>query len=199
MKKSLVLILQLLVVSVTALAFQHTLSHAQSARTPTVESRLSKLEESVALLKLDVESLRATNTELVKQVNLVSLSLGLTDTLTRETDVQGSIVGDSVPTAHGDEDVPSDIKIHSVDGKVVEANDVWWKMAWVLEIENIGTSTINLTAKIEFLDAEGFVLDDDYDYGIRVKPGETVTANGYALVDASVAPNVDSISAEVFE
>ncbi|MBK8799080.1 MAG: hypothetical protein IPM07_23470 [Anaerolineales bacterium] len=142
---------------------------------------------------------------MVTQVNLLSSILGISSTLTTTYTVPQNLAVDAETTESiGDSDRDSGddssiFEILNVDGKVIESNDIWWKMAWVLEIKNTSNSTLDLNARIEFLDEDDFVIDDDYEYGIRIRPGETVKVNGYDLVDAGVAPEVVSISAEVFE
>ena len=90
-------------------------------------------------------------------------------------------------------------EIISIDAKVTEKNDIWWKNAWILVIKNDSPSNLSFDATIEFLDADGFVVDDDRVYDLQVNAGEQETFTGYALVDASVAPNVKQVHAKVRE
>jgi len=205
MRKPLVIIAQILAL-VGLLIFLHvSATTAQSARTATVDTRLKEIENAFIEMKKEVSELKVSNAALVTQVNLLSSILGISSTLTTTYTVPQNLAVDAETTESiGDSDRDSGddssiFEILNVDGKVIESNDIWWKMAWVLEIKNTSNSTLDLNARIEFLDEDDFVIDDDYEYGIRIRPGETVKVNGYDLVDAGVAPEVVSISAEVFE
>ncbi len=88
-------------------------------------------------------------------------------------------------------------EIVSISAKVTEKNSVWWKNSWILVIRNDSSSNLSFDATIEFLDADGFIVDDDREYDLRVDAGEQETFTGYALIDASVAPNVEQVHAEV--
>lgn len=88
-------------------------------------------------------------------------------------------------------------EIVSVDGKVTERNDVWWKYAWQLTLHNTTESPVVVDATIEFADKDGFPVDDDREYGLSIEAGETKTFTGYTLVETSVAPNIERVGAKV--
>ncbi|WP_105213253.1 hypothetical protein [Pseudoalteromonas sp. T1lg22] len=90
-----------------------------------------------------------------------------------------------------------DFEIMSIDAKVTETNSTWWKFAWRLQIKNNSKSVQVFNATIEFLDSEGFVVDDGQENGLVVQSGETKSFTGYELVTASVARNINSTSAKV--
>ena len=98
------------------------------------------------------------------------------------------------PTADPDASL---FEILSVDGRITESNSVWWKYAYIVELQNTSDKRLLLDATIEFLDTDGFVVDDDRVYDFLLEPGETSSMTGYALIDASVAANVDGINAKV--
>ena len=207
MKRLVVAITQMLIL-VGLLVFLHgSGTIAQSTRTPTVDSRLKAIEDATAEMRREVSELKASNAALVAQVNMLSSMLGVSSTLTVTTVAAQDttpVVAENNKTNESDErtsdsDGSTAFEILSVDAKIIESNNVWWKMAWVLEIKSTSDSTLNLTAKIEFVDEDDFVIHEDYEYGIRVRPGETVKVNGYSLVDSGIAPDVAGINAEVFE
>ena len=88
-------------------------------------------------------------------------------------------------------------EIIDIAAKVTEKNPTWWKYSWKLVLRNNSSSPFVFDATIEFLDAEGFIVDDDRTYDLRVNQGEEKTFTGYALVTASVAPNIKSLQANI--
>lgn len=87
------------------------------------------------------------------------------------------------------------IKIVEIDARVTEKNNSWWKYAWKLTIRNSGNLPVSLSATVEFQDKDGFIIDDDDEYGLVVPAGATKTFTGYQLIDADVAINVAQIGA----
>lgn len=90
-----------------------------------------------------------------------------------------------------------DFQIVGVDAKVTERNDSWSKFAWQLTLKNNSAATIRVDATIEFLDSDGFVVEDDREYGLVLPGGQQETYRGYDLVDAEIAHNVSSVNAKV--
>ncbi len=87
--------------------------------------------------------------------------------------------------------------IVSIDSKVTETNSVWWKYAWILKIKNTGDTALRFSAQIEFLDEDGFVIDDNSESNLIVAAGETATFTGYELVRLPGAHKVNSTSVKV--
>lgn len=90
-----------------------------------------------------------------------------------------------------------DWDITSVDGRITEKNDSWWRFAYIVEIENRGDYDMVFDMTVQFLDADGFIVDDDYSYSLRIDARTTDQFTGYDLVTASVAENVENINASV--
>jgi len=89
------------------------------------------------------------------------------------------------------------IKIVEIDARVTEKNNSWWKYAWKLTIRNSGTNPVSLSATIKFQDKDGFIIEEDNEYGLVVPSGTTKTFTGYELIDTEVAVNVTQIGASV--
>jgi len=87
------------------------------------------------------------------------------------------------------------IKIVEIDARVTEKNNSWWKYAWKLTIRNSGSLPFSLSATVEFQDKDGFIIDEDNEYGLVVPAGATKTFTGYQLIDTEVAINVAQIGA----
>jgi len=92
---------------------------------------------------------------------------------------------------------PPSFKIIDVEIKVTEKNDVWWKYAWRLRVQNSDISAVSLTAIIEFQDKDGFIIEQDTEYDLNVPAGKERTFTGYALINAKVAKNVAQVDAKV--
>lgn len=88
-------------------------------------------------------------------------------------------------------------RVLSVDSKCTEANNVWHKYAWKLTLENLSTQGVSLIATLQWLDADGFVIDEDIDYNIHLMGSETKTFRGYQLISMPAASNVQTINASV--
>jgi len=89
------------------------------------------------------------------------------------------------------------VKIVEIDARVTEKNNSWWKYAWKLTIRNSGNLPVSLSATVEFHDKDGFIIDEDNEYGLVVPAGATKTFTGYVLIDADIANNVAQIEASV--
>ena len=85
----------------------------------------------------------------------------------------------------------------SIATKVTEKNDAYHKFAWVLTVSNTAESGRSFTTKIEWLDTDGFIIDDDIAYDLIIAAGEEKQFTGYALVDAEAADTITSINAEI--
>jgi len=91
-----------------------------------------------------------------------------------------------------------EVTIVAVDSRIMETNSVWWKYAWILTLQNETGKTLGLKAQIEWLDADGFVIDHDTEYDLVIKPGAQGVFRGESLITSSVARNVSSITASVY-
>ena len=88
------------------------------------------------------------------------------------------------------------LKIIEIDSKITETNSTWWKYAWRLTM-NSEPLGVQVNANIKFLDKDGFVVDDDYQYGLNIPAKGQKTFTGYKLITASSARNVAQISANI--
>jgi hypothetical protein len=103
-----------------------------------------------------------------------------------------------IAPAAGDPLKPSGLfEIVDIDSRVTESNETWSKFAWKLTVKNKSSQTLAFDATIEFLDSDGFVIDDDSEFGLVVGAGETKTFTGYDLVTSASATKVRSTNAKV--
>ncbi len=103
----------------------------------------------------------------------------------------------TVETSTKDEMPGPAVTIVDINTRVTESNSTWSKFAWVLTVRNDSATPTTLTATIEFLDKDGFVVDDDIERGLVLPALGEKTFRGYDLVDAAVAGSIDQVSAKV--
>ena len=70
-------------------------------------------------------------------------------------------------------------EIVSIDSRVTEKNDLWWKYAWKLVLRNKVSVSAAFRATIEFQDKDGFIISDDTARDLVVGPGADATFTGY--------------------
>ena len=85
----------------------------------------------------------------------------------------------------------------SVRYRVTERNSVFWRFSWILEMVNNTASRGTYDVRINFLDAQGFVVDFDLDFDVTVSARSTRTLRGEELIRSESAPSVVSVEAVV--
>ena len=78
--------------------------------------------------------------------------------------------------------------------RATERNNNWWRWGWTLTVRNHSTETQNFKAQIQFMDNDGFVVDEKTEYNLSIGPGLQKTFTGSDLIDASVAGRVHSVN-----
>lgn len=163
---------------------QPAAAQVPAGEAPALARRVQALETAVAALEQDHAALAVQVAQIASTPSPAAARLLPAPTLTPTP----------APTLAADEPL---FEILSVDGRITESNNVWWKYAYIVEVQNTSEQRLLLNATIEFLDADGFLVDDDFVYGFLLEPGATDSITGYALIDAAVAPNVEGINAKV--
>ena len=105
------------------------------------------------------------------------------------------VAADSVPFPAAEKDWD----VVSVDSRVTERNDSWWRFAWRLTMRNTGANDRVFNATIQFQDEDGFVIDSDRGYNLILKAGEEKSFTGFSLVRLPGARNVHQTYAKVQE
>jgi len=103
----------------------------------------------------------------------------------------------SKPRRVPEERPDASFEIVDISTRVTESNSTWWKYAWKLTLRNKSDQTLRLDAHIEFLDQDGFVVDDTFENNLILRAGEEDTFTGYDLIDAEIANNVEKVNAKV--
>jgi hypothetical protein len=88
-------------------------------------------------------------------------------------------------------------EIVSIDTKVIEANDSWTKVAWKLVVQSLSNAPLAFHASIEFLDGDGFIVDDTPASNLILPAKNQETYTGYTLIDAALMQNISSIRAQL--
>lgn len=113
--------------------------------------------------------------------------------------IADSPVSDSTTTRKSEEKTPPQEKqwrIVEIDSRVTESNSSWWRYAWQLKLANDSQQPMVFDAKIEFQDADGFVIDQDNENGLIPASAEK-TFTGYKLISVPGAMKVQKTMAKV--
>jgi hypothetical protein len=81
----------------------------------------------------------------------------------------------------------------TVESRVMETNDVWWKYAWKITLKNTGRQPTAISAVVVFQDVDGFPIEETSQQGASLAAGEETVLSGFELVTAAVAPRVGKV------
>jgi len=118
-----------------------------------LQPRVELLETTVAKLSARVEALEALGTN----------NTGSSKTTSSNSDSEKTEI---------------DYEVASIDAKITESNSVFVKYAWILTIKNNGRQRLLFDANIEFLDTDGFIVDQDFAYKLFIEPFATKQYTG---------------------
>lgn len=151
-------------------------------------------------MKLSSVAMQEQTLAMLRQAQLAAkYGLALPVVLPADIDEEPDLAGGIDALAETAPEVPTSpaFEIVSVDGRVTEANDSWSRFAWRLTVRNLSERSVSFDATIEFLDADGFVVDDDREYGLGLAAGEERTFTGHTLITAAAARNVEQVGGKV--
>jgi hypothetical protein len=89
------------------------------------------------------------------------------------------------------------VEVVDISTKVTEQNSVWHKYAWNLTLKNNTDRDKTISADIQWVDAEGFVIDSHTEYSLSVPAGQEKTFTDFVLISVPGATNVESVKAEI--
>lgn len=81
--------------------------------------------------------------------------------------------------------------------KIIEKNDMWWKFSYQVTVKNNTSYVVKFFITVNYLDQQGYIVDDSLANPPEFEPREQRTVRGYCLIDTEIAPDVRSIEAEV--
>lgn len=88
-------------------------------------------------------------------------------------------------------------EIVSIDYRVTERNDTFWRHSWKLVLKNTSAEAAVFRAEIEFQDADGFLVDSDTGRDLVVPANSEQSFTGAALVTTSSAAKIAKVNAKV--
>lgn len=98
----------------------------------------------------------------------------------------------STPTATRPSDGGQAFKIVSFDYRVIERNNVFWRIAWKCTVRNTSAEAMTLWATVQFLDKDEFEVDTDDAQVGRLAPGQEREVSDAALVSVGNAQQIAS-------
>ncbi|MBN2433522.1 MAG: ankyrin repeat domain-containing protein [Acidobacteria bacterium] len=98
-----------------------------------------------------------------------------------------------------DLNIPPTVLVKTLDFKckMTDRDDVFTRFSWIMKLQNCANQTIEISALIKFVDAEGFILDQDTVLDIRLARDEIREFTGYHLVKSSLALQVADVKVEI--
>ena len=90
-----------------------------------------------------------------------------------------------------------EFEIVDVVMKVTESGTYWTKYSWAMTIKNNTDTAKSFNADIRWLDTEGFLVNEDYEYNLEISAGEEKRFAGYDHIKTSVANTIESIDAQI--
>ena len=80
--------------------------------------------------------------------------------------------------------------------KITEKSTNYWYYSWQISIKNMTSRALTLYIEIQFLDADGFIVEWTNDI-VELNSQEEKTLRGTAMVDASIAANIVRAVADI--
>lgn len=104
----------------------------------------------------------------------------------------------SDPTRSGEPSAAkAQIEITEVATRPTESNSTWTRFAWKVAVMNLTSQPLRLSLIVEFLDSDGFVVDQDVKPDLALGAGLATTFTGFKLISAAPAKNVATVTAKV--
>lgn len=88
------------------------------------------------------------------------------------------------------------LEFTEIDTRVTEKNQVWWKYAWKVKVKNHSDRPESIDIKIKWTDADGFEVDSERKYNLRVPAGKETLFDGSSMITVPSAEQVEGIEVE---
>jgi hypothetical protein len=93
---------------------------------------------------------------------------------------------------------PGDVfEIVSLDTKITEQNNAFWKFSYILKVKNVSDRALSGHADIRWLDDDGLVIEDTREWSIRVPARSVETIQGHQLIPSEPADQIHGVSTSV--
>jgi len=101
------------------------------------------------------------------------------------------------PEASPSEKIIQNWQISNLRYTIIEKNDTWWKFSWQLTLKNNTTSVVNFFVYVNFLDRNGYIVDDDIENPSDFAPKEQRVIKSTILIDTELASDVRDVEAGI--
>ncbi len=169
-----------------------------AAEKDALEAQVRQDARTVERLEAEVGALLAENHALKDQLETISLELGAKNARrSEEREVEEPAAyydEDDRPLPNNTVDEDTGLQVLNASAKPSEQNRSWWRFGWIVTIANHSSETRELELQIQFMDSDGFVVDDDTATGLSIPPLESKTFRDSTRVDASVARRIKSVN-----
>lgn len=88
----------------------------------------------------------------------------------------------------------SGLEVVSASARATERNNSWWRFGWVATIKNHSEYPQTFDLQVQFMDSDGYVVDDTTARDLNLPPGASQTFRESELISARVAPRVASVN-----
>ena len=88
-------------------------------------------------------------------------------------------------------------RVVSVDTKVTERNNYWWRFSWIVKVRNDGAESVQLWSKVKFMDNEGFAIDYNRFYDWIIPARSTKTFTGFKLIKTPTSSTIKKTLVEI--
>lgn len=176
-----------------------------TAEAEALKAEVAQYEGTVERLEGEVRSLMTENADLKNQLEIVSLDLegaknarntGFVERVVerpaRDFDESETSAQTGQPINPIDED--TGLQVLRASARATEKNKSWWRFGWTVTIANHSSETRDFRLQVQFMDADGFVVDDDTEHGLTIPAGQSKTFRDSDLIDATVARRVKSVN-----
>jgi hypothetical protein len=89
------------------------------------------------------------------------------------------------------------IDIISVKGQALETNAVEWKYGYTLRLRNNTDAAVKANFRVQFLDEQGFAVDDDLMNDIVIPANAELDFDGVDLIKTPLAERIRTLRAEM--
>jgi hypothetical protein len=89
------------------------------------------------------------------------------------------------------------IDIVSVKGQPLEKNSTEWKYGYTLRVRNNTNADVKANFRIQFLDEQGFPVDDDVMNDLVIPANVEISFDGEDLIKAPLAERIRTLWAEL--
>jgi outer membrane murein-binding lipoprotein Lpp len=168
------------------------------AHNDALEAEVREYRATTERLEGEVKSLNSENGRLESEVASLRLELEAAKNQRPVEFVERVVERPASPPQSGKPGGPdeahSGLEILSASARATERNNSWWRFGWVVTIKNHSKYTQAFALHVQFMDSDGYVVDEATRSNLSLPAGGTQTFRESELISASVAPRVASVN-----